>query len=85
MSSEYDDLIVLAERRELEAALAAARRRIEEVRKEEQERCARICDLEFAANWHSSAMAAANAAKRCAGLIRANHEEHTREPKENSQ
>lgn len=36
----------------------------------EERWCARICDLEFAANWHSAAMAAANAAKRCAELIR---------------
>lgn len=50
-------------------ALDAERERDEACQKE-REGCARICDLEFAANWHSSAMAAANAAKRCAELIR---------------
>ena len=162
MSSEYDDLIMLAERRELESALAKAVRERDEARahtstaafmrverqrdearadfanacdvgrrqearaekaererdearaqrdnlldaskegawmaraldaererdeacQKEREGCARICDLEFAANWHSAAMAAANAAKRCAELIRAADEPHTREPKENSQ
>lgn len=42
----------------------------DEARQNERERCARICDLEFVANWHASAMAAANAVKRCAKLIR---------------
>ena len=100
MSSEYDDLIMLAERRELESALAKAVHERDEARaqrdnlldaskegawmaraldaererdeacQKEREGCARICDLEFAANWHSAAMAAANAAKRCAELIR---------------
>jgi hypothetical protein len=65
-------------------ALDAERERDEALQKE-REWCARICDLEFAANWHSSAMAAANAAKRCAELIRAADEPHTRELKENSQ
>ena len=71
--------------RRQEARAEKAERERDEACQKEREWCARICDLEFAANWHSSAMAAANAAKRCAELIRANHEEHTREPKENSQ
>lgn len=55
---------VILEREQLKEKLSALR-----------EKCARICDLEFAANWNSSAMAAANAAKRCAELIRADNEE----------
>lgn len=51
--------------------LHAAERERDEACQKEREGCARICDLEFAANWHASAMAAANAAKRCAELIRA--------------
>jgi polysaccharide pyruvyl transferase WcaK-like protein len=51
--------------------LHAAERERDEACQKEREGCARICDLEFAANWHSAAMAAANAAKRCAELIRA--------------
>lgn len=50
--------------------LHAAERERDEACQKEREGCARICDLEFAVNWHSSAMAAANSAKRCAELIR---------------
>lgn len=35
------------------------------------EECARVCDLEYAANWHASAMVAARQSKRDAELIRA--------------
>ena len=71
--------------RRQEARAEKAERERDEACQKEREGCARICDLEFAANWHSAAMAAANAAKRCAELIRAADEPHTREPKENSQ
>jgi hypothetical protein len=65
--------------------LHAAERERDEACQKEREGCARICDLEFAVNWHSSAMAAANAAKRCAELIRASDEEpHACEPKDSA-
>jgi hypothetical protein len=35
------------------------------------ERCAKVCDAEYAANWSASAMVAAMQAKRCAVAIRA--------------
>ena len=76
LRSHYEQLV--KERDEAQAKAAAYERdwnkvrpSIEAVEEQERERCARICDLEFAANWHASAMAAANAAKRCAELIRA--------------
>ena len=36
----------------------------------EREACARMCEVEYAACWHNSAMAAAKAAERCATAIR---------------
>lgn len=44
-------------------------------RREAFEEAARICDLEFAANWHADAIAAAKQSKRDAALIRARMEE----------
>jgi len=41
-----------------------------QIAEREREACARMCEVEYAACWHNSAMAAAKAAERCATAIR---------------
>ena len=41
-----------------------------EAERQEREACAQLCEVEYAACWHNSAMAAAKAAERCATAIR---------------